>query len=110
MRAGRRTFAYGAHGPGPKICRDLGIRAEAFTVVEPDPTLSHAANFLWMLNGEKPSVTATRTLDIALVLHADHELNASTFAARVRAIGCSARSCATSILGAVLVFGFIMGI
>ena len=45
--------------------------------------LSHAANFLWMLNGVKPSETATRTLDIALILHADHELNASTFAARV---------------------------
>ena len=53
-------------------------------IVEADkPTLSHAANFLWMLNGEKPSDTATRALDIALILHADHELNASTFAARV---------------------------
>jgi citrate synthase len=36
-----------------------------------------------MLNGEKPSVTATKTFDLALILHADHELNASTFAARV---------------------------
>src|SRR6202012_1880461 len=53
------------------------------TVVEPDPSLSHAANFLWMLNGEKPSATATKTFDVALILHADHELNASTFAARV---------------------------
>ena len=52
-------------------------------IVPPDRSLSHAANFLWMLNGVKPSETATRTLDIALVLHADHELNASTFAARV---------------------------
>ncbi len=53
------------------------------TVVEPDRRLSHAANFLLMLNGEKPSATAERALDIALILHADHELNASTFAARV---------------------------
>ena len=52
-------------------------------IVPPDRSLSHAANFLWMLNGVKPSETATRTLDIALILHADHELNASTFAARV---------------------------
>src|SRR5580658_7260193 len=52
-------------------------------IVPPDRSLSHAANFLWMLNGVKPSATATRTLDVALVLHADHELNASTFAARV---------------------------
>ncbi len=52
-------------------------------IVPPDRSLSHAGNFLWMLNGVKPSETATRTLDIALILHADHELNASTFAARV---------------------------
>ncbi len=55
------------------------------TVVEPDRSLSHAANFLLMLNGEKPSPTAEKALDVALVLHADHELNASTFAARVTA-------------------------
>src|ERR1700690_4105162 len=54
-------------------------------VVEPDRSLSHAANFLLMLNGTKPSETAERALDIALILHADHELNASTFAARVTA-------------------------
>jgi citrate synthase len=54
-------------------------------VVEADRSLSHAANFLLMLNGEKPSSTAERALDIALILHADHELNASTFAARVTA-------------------------
>ena len=45
-------------------------------VVEPDHSLSHAANFLLMLNGTKPSATAERALDIALILHADHELNA----------------------------------
>ncbi len=54
-------------------------------VIEPDRSLSHAANFLWMLNGTVPSKTAERALDIALILHADHELNASTFAARVTA-------------------------
>jgi len=53
--------------------------------VEPDPTLGHAANFLWMLNGERPSDVEARAFDIALILHADHELNASTFAARVTA-------------------------
>jgi citrate synthase len=52
-------------------------------IVEADPTLSHCANFLLMLNGERPSETATRALDVALILQADHELNASTFAARV---------------------------
>ena len=54
-------------------------------LVEPDRSLSHAANFLLMLTGETPSKTAGRALDIALILHADHELNASTFAARVTA-------------------------
>ena len=53
--------------------------------IQPDPVLSHAANFLYMLTGERPSGLATRAFDVALVLHADHELNASTFAARVAA-------------------------
>jgi citrate synthase len=51
--------------------------------LQPDPVLGHAANFLYMLTGERPSGLATRAFDVALVLHADHELNASTFAARV---------------------------
>src|SRR5213078_2048189 len=49
------------------------------------PVLGHAANFLYTLTGERPSGLATRAFDVALVLHADHELNASTFAARVAA-------------------------
>jgi len=53
--------------------------------IQPDPVLSHAANFLYMLSGERPSGLATRAFDVALILHADHELNASTFAARVAA-------------------------
>jgi len=71
-------------------------------VVEPDPSLSHAANFLLLLNGEKPSETAERALDIALILHADHELNASTFAARVTAATLSdMHSAITSAIGAL---------
>jgi len=53
--------------------------------IAPDPALGHAANFLYMLKGERPSALATRAFDVALILHADHELNASTFAARVAA-------------------------
>ncbi len=53
------------------------------TIIDPDRSLSHSANFLRMLNGVNPSETATRALDVALILQADHELNASTFAARV---------------------------
>jgi citrate synthase len=71
-------------------------------VVEPDTALSHAANFLWMLTGTKPSETATKALDVALVLHADHELNASTFAARVIAATLSdLHSAITGALGAL---------
>jgi len=71
-------------------------------LVEPDPSLSHAANFLWLLTGEKPSATATRALDVALILHADHELNASTFAARVIAATLSdMHSAITGAIGAL---------
>ena len=71
-------------------------------IVPPDRSLSHSANFLWMLRGEKPSETATRTLDIALILHADHELNASTFAARVIAATLAdVHSAVTGALGAL---------
>jgi citrate synthase len=71
-------------------------------VVEPDKSLSHAGNFLLQLNGAKPSATAERALDIALILHADHELNASTFAARVTAATLSdMHSATTSAIGAL---------
>lgn len=71
-------------------------------VVDPDRSLSHAANFLLMLNGTYPSKTAERALDIALILHADHELNASTFAARVTAATLSdMHSAVTSAIGAL---------
>jgi citrate synthase len=53
--------------------------------IAPDPAMGHAANFLYMLTGERPNSTAIRAFDIALTLHADHELNASKFAARVAA-------------------------
>jgi citrate synthase len=71
-------------------------------IVPPDRSLSHAANFLWMLNGVKPSDTAVKTLDLALVLHADHELNASTFAARVIAATLAdVHSAVTGAIGAL---------
>jgi citrate synthase len=71
-------------------------------VVAPDTSLSHAGNFLWMLTGEKPSQTATRAFDVALILHADHELNASTFAARVIAATLSdVHSAITGAIGAL---------
>ena len=53
--------------------------------IDPDPALGHAANFLYMLTGRRPAALEARAFDVSLVLHADHELNASTFAARVAA-------------------------
>jgi citrate synthase len=71
-------------------------------LVEPDRSLSHAGNFLYMLSGEIPSATAQRALDVSLILHADHELNASTFAARVVAATLSdMHSAITAAIGAL---------
>ncbi|MGI8825992.1 MAG: citrate/2-methylcitrate synthase [Chloroflexota bacterium] len=53
--------------------------------IAPDPSLNEAENFLYMLKGKRPTQTVARIMDVALVLHADHELNASTFAARIAA-------------------------
>ena len=53
--------------------------------VAPDPELSVAGNFLYMLTGEKPTDAATNVMDVALVLHAEHGSNASTFTARAAA-------------------------
>ena len=50
--------------------------------VDPDPSLGHAANFLYMLTGRRPSDLETRSMDLILLLHADHDFNASTFTAR----------------------------
>jgi len=55
------------------------------TPVAPTPRLNLAANFLYMLTGKKPTDLAAKTFDVALIMHADHEFNASTFAARVTA-------------------------
>jgi citrate synthase len=67
-----------------------------------DPSLSFAGNFLYCLSGKAPDEVMTHTFDVALTLHADHELNASTFAARVTAATLSdIYSCVTSAIGAL---------
>src|SRR3954451_4388850 len=71
-------------------------------VVQGDPSLGYAANFLYTLNGSKPDEVMERVFDVALILHADHELNASTFAARVTAATLSdIYSAVTSAIGAL---------
>ncbi len=71
-------------------------------VIEGDPSLSLAGNFLYTLTGKKPDEVMEHTFDVALTLHADHELNASTFAARVTAATLSdIYSSVTSAIGAL---------
>jgi citrate synthase len=70
--------------------------------IAPDPGLSHAGNLLYMLRGEPPTVLEERAMDTAMILMADHELNASTFAARVTASTLSDMySAVTSAIGAL---------
>ena len=71
-------------------------------VVTPDDSLSFAARFLYALTGQKPNEISEKAFDVALILHADHELNASTFAARVTAATLSdIYSAITSAIGAL---------
>jgi citrate synthase len=67
--------------------------------VGPDPELDYAANFLWMLRGELPSDEDAKVLDSVSIMHADHEMNASTFSARVIAATCSDMH--SAIVGAI---------
>src|ERR1700733_14425486 len=71
-------------------------------VIVPDASLSFAANFLYCLTGKRPDQVMAHVFDVALILHADHELNASTFAARVTAATLSdIYSSVTSAIGAL---------
>ena len=71
-------------------------------IIEGDPKLGFAANFLYTLTGNRPDEVVERALDIALTLHADHELNASTFAGRVTAATLSdIYSAVTAAIGAL---------
>jgi citrate synthase len=77
-------------------------RRNGLEPIPPDPSLGHAANFLHMLNGEPVSAAAEKTFDVALILHADHEMNASTFTARVIASTLSdMHSAITGAIGAL---------
>ncbi len=71
-------------------------------LLRPDRSLGEAANFLYMLNGEKPSAETEGTMDVCYVLHAEHGMNASTFAARVTVATLSDMySAITSAIGAL---------
>ena len=70
--------------------------------VEPDASLSHAANFLYMMSGEKPDAEVEKIFDVCLILHADHTFNASTFTARqVASTRAHMYSAASAAIGAL---------
>ena len=86
----------------PTMVARYDRRRHGLEPIAPDPSLGHAANFLWMLSGEVPGESAQRTFDVALILHADHEMNASTFTARVIASTLSdMHSAITGAIGAL---------
>ncbi len=71
-------------------------------IIDPDPKLSHAANFLHMLTGQVPDEETAKIFDICLILHADHTFNASTFAARqVASTRAHMYSAASAAIGAL---------
>ncbi len=67
----------------PTIIGHMQNAIDARDFIEPDSSLSHAANLLWMMTGEKPSDEAVKVMDVSLVLYAEHDYNASTFTSRV---------------------------
>src|SRR5215471_17574692 len=74
--ANRRKAARLTSQMATAICAHHRVRSGE-APVEPSRELSHAANFLYMLTGKKPSPVATRAVDASLTLYAEHELNAS---------------------------------
>jgi citrate synthase len=71
-------------------------------LIDPDPTLGHAANFLYMMTGEKPDKEIEKIFDVCLILHADHTFNASTFTARqVASTRAHMYSAASAAIGAL---------
>ena len=71
-------------------------------IIDPDPTLDHAANFLYMMFGEKPDPEIEKIFDVCLILHADHTFNASTFTARqVASTRAHMYSAASAAIGAL---------
>jgi len=67
----------------PAIVAAFDRHRKGLELIDPDPSLDMASNFLWMLNGEKPTDTMSKALDVCLILHADHGTNASTFTSLV---------------------------
>src|SRR5215212_3790389 len=99
--SGRRTAAR-LIAQLPTIIARHHRRRQGLEPVPPDPSLSYAENFLAMLHGEAPSERDARAFDVAMILHAEHEMNASTFTARVVAgTGADLTAAVVAAIGAL---------
>lgn len=67
----------------PTIIGHMQNVIDGRNIINPDPSLSHAANLLYMMSGSKPSEEYARVIDVSLILYAEHDFNASTFTSRV---------------------------
>ena len=89
-------------GKVPTIVASWQRIRDEVELIDPDPSLGHAANFLYMMSGEKPDKEIEKIFDICLILHADHTFNASTFAARqVASTRAHMYSAASAAIGAL---------
>ncbi|MFN3201517.1 MAG: citrate synthase [Bradymonadia bacterium] len=98
-KAGNRTAALQVIAAVPAITAAFDRIRKGKEVVASDASLSHAADFIYMLTGEKADDKVTRLLDVCLVLHAEHGFNASTFTARV--VGSTLANPFSVICGAI---------
>jgi len=97
--AARRALAIRYIGKFPSLIAAFHRVRQGLDIVEPDPSLGRAADFLRMLSGDGPGPMSASVLETALILHADHTMNASTFAARV--VASTESSLSASIAAAV---------
>ena len=98
-RAGNVQAALRLIATMPTIVAAFDRIRKGLAPIAPDASLNHAANFLYMLSGEKPDAKVTRLIDVCLVLHAEHGFNASTFTGRV--VGSTMANPYSTIAGAV---------
>lgn len=98
-RAGNRTAALRLIASMPTVIAAFDRIRKGLEPIAPNPDLSHAANFLYMLSGETPDAQVTRLIDVCLVLHAEHGFNASTFTGRV--VGSTLANPYSCIAGAI---------
>jgi citrate synthase len=98
-RDGNRSSALRLIASMPTVIAAFDRVRKGLPVIQPDSGLNHAANFLYMLTGERPDAKVTRLIDVCLVLHAEHGFNASTFTGRV--VGSTMANPYSTVAGAI---------